>query len=309
MIRSSLALSLFAALALAAPLAAAQAPAPPDPLVRAGTTQKVSEHVQVIPDQSTPLVPNVGIIVGRNAALVVDTGLGERNGKTVLAEAQKLAPGRQLYLVTTHVHPEHDLGAGAFPASTKLIRSADQVKDIAEFGLATAQAFSTRSALTAELLKGAEYRKADIVFEQAHDLDLGGVKVRILAMGANHTRGDTAIWVEGDRVLFAGDIVMKNQPAFASPYSNLAHWLTSLDRLEALKPVLIVPSHGPMGDASLIAGYRSYLTSVRDKTAAQKRQGRSADEAVQAVTAEMRASYPDAGRLGGAVRAAYAEAR
>ena len=63
------------------------------------------------------------------------------------------------------------------------------------------------------------------------------------------------------------------------------------------------------GDATLIAGYRGYLTSLRDKTAAQKRQGRSVDEAVQAVTAEMRATYPDAGRLGGAIRAAYAEAR
>ena len=268
----------------------------------------VSAHVHVIPDRSTPLVPNVGIIVGGRAALVVDTGLGERNGQTVLDEASKLAPGRELYLVTTHVHPEHDLGAGAFPPSTRLIRSADQAKDIAEFGLATAKAFAARSAINAELLRGAQYRRADLRFDDQYRLDLGGVSVRIFAMGPNHTRGDTAIWVEGDRVLFAGDVVMRGQPAFASPYSNLGYWLASLDRLEALKPALIVPSHGPMGDASLIAGYRRYLTAVRDMTAALKRQGRSVDEAVDVVTAALSPGYPDQGRLGGAIRAAYAEA-
>ena len=105
-------------------------------------------------------------------------------------------------------------------------------------------------------------------------------------MGANHTRGDTAIWVEADRVLFAGDVAMKAQPAFASPYSNLGHWLASLDRLEAFKPALIVPSHGPNGDnADFILGYRGYLIEVRDRTVAEKRAGKSVDQTVEAVTA------------------------
>jgi glyoxylase-like metal-dependent hydrolase (beta-lactamase superfamily II) len=298
-------LAAFALAALVTP-AAAQ---PAGPMVLAGTARQVSEHVHVIPDGSRGLVPNVGIVVGNDAALVVDTGMGEANGRVVLAEARRLAPGRALYLVTTHFHPEHDLGAGAFPPETRMIRSADQEKDIAEFGLQLAEVFAGRSPVNAELLKGATFRKADITFDQARDFDLGGVRVRLMAMGPNHTRGDTAVLVEGDQVLFAGDVVMQGQPAFASPYSSLAHWLESLDRLEALKPRVIVPSHGPTGDAAMIGAYRTYLTTIRDRTAALKRQGRSADEAVQAVTAELQPRYRDAGRLGGAIRAAYAEAR
>src|SRR5262245_4934217 len=193
---------------------------------------------------------NVGIVVGEQAVLVVDTGLGPANGAKVLAEAQKIGGSRAMYLVTTHVHPEHDLGAQAFPASTKLIRSRDQEKDIAEFGLQLAKIFASRSPIHAELLKDVEFRKADIAFDKAYDLDLGGLRVRIVAMGGNHTRGDTIIWIETDRVLFSGDIAMKAQPVFSSPYSNHRHWLASLEQLEALKPTLIVPSHGPTGDST-----------------------------------------------------------
>jgi len=294
-------------LAMSAQLAA-QTPSPP--YVRPEGLRQISPHVHVIPDNSVPGVPNVGIIVGDKAVLVVDTGLGPPNGAKVLAEAQKLGGSRTLYLITTHVHPEHDLGAQAFPATTRLIRSTDQNKDIAEFGLQVANVFASMSPVRAELLKGAEFRNADITFERDYDVDLGGVRASIMAMGANHTRGDTAIWIEADGMLFAGDIAMKAQPAFASPYSNLAHWLASLDRLEALKPRLIVSSHGPNGDGTaFITGYRAYLMELRDRTAAEKRAGKTLEQVTETLTAAMAERYPDRARLAGAIKAAFAEAR
>jgi glyoxylase-like metal-dependent hydrolase (beta-lactamase superfamily II) len=290
-------------------LAQAPAPAPPAPLVKPGELRKVSDHVQIIPDDGVPLVPNVGFVVGDKAVLVIDTGLGPRNGAAVAEVAAKLAGGsRAIYLVPTHVHPEHDLGASAFPATTKLIRSEDEQKDIAEFGLQVAKLFESRGPIFAELLKGADFRKPDITFAKDHDLDLGGVHARLTALGPNHTRGDTAIWVEPDRVLFAGDLAMKAQPLFASPYSSVRQWLSNLDRLEALKPVLIVPSHGPTGDAGFISGYRTYLTDIRDRAAAERKAGHSVDQAVEAISAAM-PNYPDRGRLAGAIKVAYAEAQ
>jgi glyoxylase-like metal-dependent hydrolase (beta-lactamase superfamily II) len=305
---------LFGAMAAALVLAVltahpVAAQTPPPPIIKPEGLRPISAHVQMIPDNSVQLVPNVGIIVGEQAVLVVDTGLGPPNGATVLNVAQKLGGSRALYLVVTHFHPEHDLGAQAFPATAKMIRSTDQQKDIAEFGLETAKNFASRSTINAELLKGAEFRKADITFEKDYELDLGGVKVRLSAMGPNHTRGDIAIWVEPDRILFSGDIAMRAQPAFASTYSSLRQWLASLDRLEALKPALIVPSHGPTGEeTAFITGYRAYLTEVRDRTAAEKRAGRNVDQAVEAVTAALVGRFPDRARLAGAIKAAYAEA-
>ncbi len=304
--RASFAFSALALVALAAPVAAQT---PPPPIVKVEGLKQISPHVHVIPDNSVPLVPNVGYVVGGKAVLVIDTGLGPRNGTAVYEVAKKLGGDKQLYLVTTHVHPEHDLGAQSFPATTKLIRSNDQVKDIAEFGLSLAKVFAGRSEINAELLKGADFRKADITFDHDDDLDLGGIHAKLTAMGANHTAGDTIIWIDAERVLFSGDIAMRAQPAFASPHSTIKHWLASLDALEALKPAIIVPSHGPTGDGvGFITGYRAYLTEIRDRTAAEKKAGHSADDAVTAVMAAFGDRAPDKGRLTGAIKAAYAEA-
>src|SRR5580765_1692906 len=293
---------------LASQAVVAQQASPPPPLVKPEGLKPISEHVQLIPDNSVPLVPNIGYVIGDKAVLVIDTGLGPRNGEAVFAVAQKLAGSRPIYLAVTHVHPEHDLGAQAFSAETRLIRSADQQKDIAEFGLDLAKVFAGRSAINAELLKGADFRKADTVFDQEYDLDLGGVTARLLALGPNHTRGDVGIWVEPDRVLFSGDLAMKAQPAFASPYSSIEQWIASLERLEALQPAVVVPSHGPLGDESFITGYRNYLKEVLERTSAEKKAGRNADAAVQDVSAAMVDRYPDRGRLAGAIKAAYAAA-
>src|SRR5262252_60295 len=105
---------------------------PPTPLVKENATQKLSEHVYVIPDGNIGGVPNVGIIVGSKAVLVVDTGLGPRNGDTVLREVRKLSAG-EINIVGTHFHSEHILGESAFPASAHIIRARAEQKDIDEF--------------------------------------------------------------------------------------------------------------------------------------------------------------------------------
>jgi glyoxylase-like metal-dependent hydrolase (beta-lactamase superfamily II) len=286
---------------------AQRGPAVP-PLVKEGITEKVSDHVYVIPDQSVPVVPNVGIIVGSRGTFVIDTGLGARNGQTIMREVGKVSSNSELYLATTHFHPEHDLGAQGFPPNTKMLRSRDQQADIDEFGLEMAKTFSGFSPLNAELLQGAEFRKADTHFDKEHTVDLGGVRVRLMAMGGNHTRGDTAFFVDPDGVLFSGDVVMMALPGFGSPYSRLSNWLQSLDRFEKLQPKRIVPSHGAMGDASMIANYRKFLTTVQTRASALKKEGKSIDETIKTIQTELQATYSPPNRMVSAIRAAYNEA-
>ena len=278
------------------------------PLVKEGITEKVSEHAYVIPDQSVPVVPNVGIIVGHRGTFIIDTGLGARNGQTIMREVARVSKNTELYLATTHFHPEHDLGAQGFPPNTKMLRSRDQQADIDEFGLEMAKTFSGFSPLNAELLQGAEFRKADTHFDKEHTVDLGGVRVRLMAMGGNHTRGDTAFFVEPDSVLFSGDVVMTALPGFGSPYSRLSNWLQNLDRFEKLQPKRIVPSHGPIGDASLIGNYRKFLTTVQVRASALKKEGKSLDETIKTIQTELQATYSPPNRMVSAIRAAYNEA-
>jgi glyoxylase-like metal-dependent hydrolase (beta-lactamase superfamily II) len=281
----------------------------PLPLIKENATVKVSEHVYVIPDGGVGAVPNVGIVVGSKATLVIETGLGPRNGQTVLREMQKVSKNAEVYLAGTHFHAEHILGESVFPPAAKVIRARAQQADIDEFGVQPN--FAARSPGMAELVKDAQFRRADEIFESEKVLDLGGVRVRLLWYGGTHTNGDTMFFVEGDNVLFAGDVIMNRRfLGFGSPRSSLQAWLRSLDQIAPLRPVRIVPSHGEMGDGSLIEKNRTFLQAVQTRAAELKREGKTVDNVAETITAEFKAKYPDwTGNAGSAARVAYSEAK
>src|SRR5262245_7137923 len=79
------------------------------PLVDENATRRVSDHVHAIVGW-----PNIAIVVGNSATLVVDTGLGPRNGATIMRVVKKLSSNQKLYLTTTHFHAEHTAGEAGF---------------------------------------------------------------------------------------------------------------------------------------------------------------------------------------------------
>src|SRR5262245_54925436 len=180
-------LSLAAAL-LSATLLAQSGP-PPDPLVRENVTVKLGPHSYAIPNGHVGLVPNVGIVVGSRATLVIDPGLGRRNGETVLREVAKVSKNADLYIASTHFHPEHTTGYIAFPPSAKYINSNVQEAEFEESGMQMVQMFSKRSPATADILKDATRRPAAVTFDREYNLDLGDVRVRFIVVGPTHTRG------------------------------------------------------------------------------------------------------------------------
>jgi glyoxylase-like metal-dependent hydrolase (beta-lactamase superfamily II) len=305
--------ALVAAVACAAGTAlVAQRGAAPDPLVKEGATIKLADHTYVIPDGNVPLVPNVGIVVGSRATLVIDPGLGRRNGETALREVAKVSRNDAIFIASTHFHPEHTTGDIAFPSSAKYVNSKVQEAEFEESGMQMVGTFAGRSAVTADLLKDAARRPADITFDREYDLDLGGVRVHFLLVGPTHTRGDTGLFVEGDRVLFAGDVVMNESFLAAGAASSMKAWLAAFDAFEAMGPRTIVPSHGAVGPGSLIAVNRDIMRRIQARAVALKSQGRSADEAAATIQSEFQAEHPDwprANGLSAAARAAFAEAR
>jgi glyoxylase-like metal-dependent hydrolase (beta-lactamase superfamily II) len=282
-------------------------------MIRTDAAEKIAPHTYVILDQNVSFVPNVGIVVGDRATLIVDTGLGTANGRIVLEEARKLSDNETFYLTATHFHPEHDLGALGFPESARMVRWTAQQNEADTQGAATIERFSGFSAVTAELLRGVEYRAPDMLFEDSLTIDLGGVRVVASGVGPNHTLGDTVFWVEGDRVLFTGDVVMSVFPSVSAQSADLDKWLRNLDDFEALDPAVIVPAHGRLGDVELVRNYRSYLGAVRDRVAARKRRG----DALEAITAALApelaedfaglvpANGAPTGRINAAIQAAY----
>jgi glyoxylase-like metal-dependent hydrolase (beta-lactamase superfamily II) len=267
---------------------------------------RVSEHVYAIIG-----FPNIGIVVGDRATLVVDTGIGARNGAIVVKQAEKLAKKPNLYLTTTHFHPEHAMGEQAFPPRTVIIRPAAQQAELEKHGIELMDMFRGFSPQAKELLADVKMRTPDIVFDKEITLDLGGVSARLFWLGPAHTQGDELIMVEPDSLLLSGDIVQdKIVPNMPNADASVKNWLAILDQLEPLKPRFVVPDHGALGDGSLIAKERAFVMELQTRSLELKREGKSADEASTLVTAEFKKKYPDwqtMGPVANVVKRVYAE--
>jgi len=253
-----------------------------------GAAKQISSHVWMI-----TALPNVGIVLGQRATLVVDTGLGARNGAIVAGEARKLSkPGARLYLTTTHFHPEHAAGDQGFPADTIIIRNSAQQEELDQQGEPFVETF--RKMGYAKLLEGQKFRPTDIIYDREARLDLGGTAVRLLWYGAAHTVGDQLIFVEPDDVLISGDVVQnKMLPGTATDASTVKAWRETVAQIQQLPVKIVVPDHSPAGDASLVTQQLAFLTDLEGLTGQAKRDGKSADEAAKFVTAKMKQKYPD----------------
>src|ERR1700730_5038629 len=140
-------------------LAALCAPAQDNVMLPESAT-KVSEHVYALIG-----FPNVAIVVGNRATLVVDTGMGPRNGAIVMRQVEKLTKGPNLYLTTTHYHAEHTSGEQAFPDRTVHIINQAQQADMDKRVEPFIANFRRRSAQWDELLKDVKLRPPDIVYD------------------------------------------------------------------------------------------------------------------------------------------------
>ena len=298
---------ILATVTLLAALAAPALATPPfqDKLL-SDQTVKVSDHVWAIMG-----FPNIGIIVGSEATLVVDTGLGRRNGATVAQAAKKLAPHNRLFLTTTHFHPEHAAGVLGFPAGTLLIRDQVQQDEMDQHGQEMIQVFAGRKELWKSLLAGEQLRPPDATFDHELRLNLGGgVAARLLWLGAAHTRGDEVVFVEPDKTLISGDVIQnKVGPSISGAGGTAASWISAVDAVAKLDVRHVLPDHSPIGDGSLIDQERSFLAELRDRALAMQHQGTPVDQAGRQITAQFKKKFPDwnIDNLTSFVRAAYAE--
>ena len=259
-----------------------------EPMLPDGPARQVSPHAWAIEG-----FPNVIIVVGDKATLVVDTGLGPRNGAIVAREAQRLSTkGQKLYLTTTHFHAEHVAGDAAFPPGTVLIRAKVQEAELATDGPAAIARSAGQNEVRKQLLAGVKPRAADVLFDRDYVLDLGGLTARLMYRGPAHTRGDEEVFIDGDRVLIPGDVLQDRiVPNAACAECSPKTWLSVIDQMAPLQPKIILSDHGNFGDGSMIARQRGFLADLQARAMALKAQGKSADEAGKTIAAEFATKY------------------
>ncbi len=272
-----------------------QAPAAPPPVVQ-GDPVELADGVYVIPDRRVDLVPNVGIIVGTQATLVVDSGLGPRNGAYVLEQAKRLAGDRQLYLTITHFHPEHGFGAQAFKGTAAIVYNRAQRDELGRKGRGYIELFNQLVPGIAPVLAEVKFVDPDLTYDGQVEIDLGGHRAVLRSVGPAHSAGDQLVFVD-NRVLFAGDL-LETRMFSIFPYFppldadvNGSRWIGLLDEMIASKPDIVVPGHGEVSDATLIHDVREYQEYVRGEATRLRAGGASVEETVATIDTAARGRW------------------
>ena len=273
-----------------------------------GAWQQVADGVHRLVAQ--PAAVNIGLVVGPDAALLVDTGSSPEQGAALRAAVAQVTDKPVTAVVITHDHFDHAFGLAGFPGVRTIghesleqtLRGpgvADQARDLG-FDPAT---------LTIP----------DTLIAQADVEELGGSRVvEIVHIGIGHTRGDLIVNVTDPGadgfpgVIFAGDLIESaNQTgSMGAPYfgpdSSVDEWSWTLDRLYNLaRPgTVIVPGHGDPVDRDYVREQRDAVDAVRMEFGRLFGEGVPEDEALE------RGDWPfPVEHIAGAVAGVYAELR
>ncbi len=271
----------------------------PEPIVRIAGAHELARDLVLIPNRRVQLVPNIGVIGGTHSVLVVETGMGPGNADTVLRFAADYANGRELYLTTTHFHPEHAFGAQAFAGAATFLINRAQAADLATKGPGYLEMFKGLGEPIARQLAGVELATPDVVYDNSYDLDLGGRVVHLRATGRAHSKGDQVVTVPDAGVMFTGDLVEAGQfaifPWFPPHDTDVSgtRWIAVLQRLAAESPQVVVPGHGDAGGPQLLADVRDYLELLRDETWVRRDSAMSEETIAAEVSALMIERHPE----------------
>lgn len=211
---------------------------------------------------------NVGLVVGDQRCLVIDTGTSLREG-TDVARAVREVTALPWVVVNTHAHFDHYLGNAAFsPAEIwACARCADTI------GHTGAQ---ERSATEAYLRASGRRDEADDIAAtpievpthtfagESQVLDLGGRQAELGYLGRGHTDTDIVIDIADASIIFAGDLVEQGgPPQFGDAYP--LDWPETLDALLARGlDGAVVPGHGDVVDRAFVHEQRALLAHVID---------------------------------------------
>jgi glyoxylase-like metal-dependent hydrolase (beta-lactamase superfamily II) len=205
------------------------------------TFTRLSEHAYAYTAEGDP---NSGVIVGDDGVVVVDAQATPAMAQDVIRRIRTVTDQPIKYVVLSHYHAVRVLGASAYGAR-EIIASHTTYEMIKERGR---QDMDSEIGRFPRLFRGAEQIPGltwpTLTFDRELTLWLGKLEVRLIHVGAGHTRGDTIAWLPGEKVLFSGDLVEYNAGIYTGD-AHLQAWPDTLERLRALGPERLVPGRGP----------------------------------------------------------------
>jgi glyoxylase-like metal-dependent hydrolase (beta-lactamase superfamily II) len=229
---------------------------------------------------------NIGVVLGEEGALVVDTRATHDYADEVLADLRRLTSLPARVAVNTHGHWDHCFGNSRFrPAPIwGHVRCAEMMRLTGERQRARISAASAELAVG---LADVVIDPPDQTFEEAATVEIepGGRSVELRYLGRGHTDNDIILLVPDADVLFAGDLLENDAtPFFGDGYP--LDWPATAEAIVELATGSVVPGHGSVGDRSFAVRQMTEFRTVAELAKLVHRGVLGIDDAV------LRTPYP-----------------
>jgi glyoxylase-like metal-dependent hydrolase (beta-lactamase superfamily II) len=192
----------------------------------------------------------IGVVLGGDDVLVVDTRASPAHARVIVEELRELTAHPVTIVVDSHWHWDHTFGNSVFrPAAIwGHVRAAERLwRDGA---LAIRQVAEERPEIAADISE-VVVDPPEHTFGDRARIRVGDRVVELAYHGRGHTDGDISIVVPDANVLFAADLVENGAPpSFGDSFP--LDWPATVERLLPLATGAVVPGHGAIGDRAFL---------------------------------------------------------
>lgn len=262
-------------------------------------------------------IANSIMVEGDDCVFIVDVMGSMETAAEVKAELEKISDKPIEALIYTHNHADHVMGGLAFAPDGEIdVYAHESTNDyINRFANVLRPILRTRSArmFGSYLRDGGPDRMENVglgpfvetldpnmtlglirpnkTFSDTLETEICGVKVE-LVHAPGETNDQIFVWLPERAVLLPGDNIYKAFPNLytirGTLYRDVLAWVYSLDKMRALRPTYLVPSHtraisGKEQIYETLTAYRDAIQFVHDQTVQGINQGLSPDELVEVV--------------------------
>jgi glyoxylase-like metal-dependent hydrolase (beta-lactamase superfamily II) len=208
---------------------------------------------------------NAGFVVTGDGVVVYDALGTPVLGEAMIAAIRKVTPQPIRRVIVSHYHADHIYGLQAFKAVGAEVWAYRKAQQYLTSTQATERLAQRRTELFPWVDEKTVVVPPDLWIDGDTSFRMGGLTFRLVYSEGAHTPEDLMMYVEPDRLLFAGDLIFAGRVPFVGN-ADSAGWLKAMDKMIALKPAVVVPGHGPASrdvERDLVLT-RDYLAFLRD---------------------------------------------
>lgn len=182
---------------------------------------------------------NVSFIVGSKGIAVIDTGGSLKTGQALHDAIRSISNLPILYVINTHVHPDHIFGNAAFVQDKATFVGHVKLPDAMERRRETYMRINQQ--WLGDAFAGSEMVKPSVLVKDSLLLDLGDRTLKLTAYPTAHTNTDLTVFDSKSSTLWTGDLLFVERTP--SIDGDIKGWLNVIDELKTNEAQYAIPGH------------------------------------------------------------------